>query len=80
MIKRKGFKNKKSLREQLYWNLWEIAITYSCIPCGSCDAERSLGKIRDFNTIKRNSMKSETLRMQRLLYFNGDIEQRLYTY
>ena len=69
-----------SINKQEYPNLSEIAITYLCITCGSCDAERSFSKMRDLNTIKRNSMKSETLRMQMLLYFNGDIEQRLDSY
>ena len=33
-----------SVNKQEYPNLSEIVITYLCIPCGSCDAERSLSK------------------------------------
>ena len=54
-----------SINKQEYPNL--------CSPCSSCDAERSFIKMRDLNTIKRNGMKWETLRMQMLLYFNEDI-------
>ena len=57
-----------SINKEEYLNLSEIAITYLCIPCGNCDAERSFSKMIDFNTIKTNSIKLETLRMQLLLY------------
>jgi hypothetical protein len=48
--------------------------------CGSCDAERSFSKMRDINTVKRNRMNSNTLKIQMIMYFNGDIEQRLVNY
>lgn len=66
--------------EHKYPKLSKIAITFLCIPCGSCDAERSFSKMRDLNIAKRNRMNSETLKMQMLLYFKGDIEERLIHY
>ena len=66
--------------EHKYPKLSKIAITLLCIPCGSCDAERSFSKLRDLNTTKRNRMNSETLKMQMIMYFNGDIEERLMNY
>ncbi len=63
-----------------YPKLSKIAITFLCIPFGSYDAERSFSKLRDLNIAKRNRMNSETLKMQMLLYFNGDIEERLIHY
>ena len=46
----------------------------------SCNAEKSFNKLRDLNTTKRNGMNSETLKMQIIMYFNGDIEERLMSY
>jgi hypothetical protein len=63
-----------------YPNLSKIAINFLCIPCGSCDAESSFSKLRDVNTIKRSRMSSDTLKMQMIMYFNGDIEEKLANY
>jgi hypothetical protein len=60
-----------------YPKLSKFATSFLCLPCVSCDAERSFSKMRDINTAKRNRMNPNTLRMQMIMYFNGDIEQRL---
>ncbi len=66
--------------EHKFPKLSKIVITFLCIPCGSCDAERSFSKMRDLNIPKRNRMNSQTFKQQMLLYFNGDIEERLIHY
>ncbi len=60
--------------------LSKIAISFLCMACGSYDAERSFSKMRDINTVKRNRINSNTLKTQMIMYFNGDIEQRLVNY
>jgi hypothetical protein len=57
--------------------LSRIAIEYLCIATNSLDAERSFSKLRDVQNLKRCKMTPETLSMQMILYFNGDLENKL---
>ncbi len=54
--------------------LSQNAISYLYMACESIDAERSFSKLRDIQDEKRTRMSEESLKMQMLLYFNGDIE------
>ncbi len=60
-----------------YQVLSKIAIEYLCIATNSLEAERSFSKLRDVQDSKRCKMNAETLSMQMILYFNGDIEGKL---
>jgi hypothetical protein len=61
----------------IYPFLSSIAIEYLCIATNSLDAERSFSKLRDIQDSKRTRLSSETLSMEMIMYFNGDIEEKL---
>ena len=60
-----------------YHLLSKIAIQYLCIATNSLDAEPSFSKLRDIQDSKRTSQSAQTLSMQMIMYFNGDIEAKL---
>jgi hypothetical protein len=57
--------------------LSNIAIDYLCIATNSIDAERSFSKLRHIQDSTRSSLSVETLSMEMIMYFNGDIEGKL---
>jgi hypothetical protein len=75
----------KNIDALLYWLsfsqnlplLSSVAIEYLCIAANSFDAERSFSKLRDIQDSKRNRLNTETLSMKMIIYFNGDIEDKL---
>jgi hypothetical protein len=49
--------------------LSKVAINYLTISLGSLDAERSLNKFHDVNTIRRNQLDNESLKINSWFYF-----------
>ncbi len=53
----------------------KLALSILCTSCGSLDAERSFSKFRDVLTTKRTSLSQNGLKINAILYFNGDVER-----
>ena len=60
--------------------LSQIAIEYLFIETSSLDADRSFGKLRDVQHSKRSKMNEESIKMESIIYFNGDIENKFDSY
>ncbi len=66
---------QRSLQDYLIFS--RIAINCLCIVTNSFDAERSFSKLRAIKNPKRCEMNTETLSMEMIMYFNGNVEDIL---
>ena len=64
----------------IYPFLSSIAIDYLCIATNSLDAERSFSKLSDIQDSKRTRFSSRSLSSEMIMYFNGDIQEKLINY